>query len=122
MSALAPAYIRKIYSDEPSFKTVKIVVVLDGSEFEGSLSPEMVQKLKAEGLKDADLKLLKNKDITPEALLALTLKYAHGVIVNTPELKPEVAALLENSKAKILPYSEASKGTSEWVKFVDSML
>ncbi|MBD5231147.1 MAG: glycogen synthase [Bacteroidales bacterium] len=122
MSALAPVYLRKIYADEPSFKSVKIVAVIDDSTFQGTLDPSIVAKLKAEGLKEADLKLLKNKDITTPVLQTLMLKYANGIIVNTANLNPELAPVLESTKAKVLPYEEASKGTSRWVEFVNSLL
>lgn len=122
MSALAPVYLRKLYSDEPSFKNAKIVTVIDDSTFKGTLDPSVVAKLKAEGLKEADLKLLKNKDITTPVLLSLMLKYANGIIINTPNPHSDLLPLLESSKAKILPYEEASKGTARWVEFVDSLL
>lgn len=122
MSMLSPVYIRKVYADEPSFKAVKIVSVIDDSAFQGTLDPAMVAKLKAEGLKESDLKLLKNKDITPEAMLSLQLKYSNGVIVNVPELTPGVADMLKSTKAKVLPYETASQGLNKWVEFVNSLL
>ena len=122
MSALAPAYLRKLYADEPAFKGVKIIAVIDDSCFNAPLDPAMVAKLKAEGLKESDLKLLKNKEITPDVLFSLMLKYVHGVIVNVPELPDGFAPLLEATKAKILPYEVASQGNEKWVDFVNSLL
>ncbi len=122
MSMLAPVYLRKVYSDEPAFKTVKIIAVVDDSEFKGVLDPGMVAKLKAEGLKEADLKLLKNKEITPAVLTSLMLKYANGIIINTPNPSPEVQALIDASKAKVLPWEQASQGNDKWVDFVNSLL
>lgn len=122
MSMLAPAYLRKIYADEPSFKKAKIVAVVDDSTFQGPLDPSIIAKLKAEGLKDADLKLLKNKEITASVLLRLMLKHAHGIIVNVENPDPETAEIIASSKAKILPYEKAKEGGKAWVDFVDSLL
>jgi len=122
MSALSPVYFKKLYADEPAFKNVKIVAVIDNSEFKGELDPSMVTKLKAEGVKESDLKLLKNKPITPAVMMSLMLKHVHGIIVNVPEVSPEIETLLSSSKAKILPYEQASQSTSKWVEFVDSLL
>ena len=113
MGALAPLYIRKIYSGEPSFKKSKIVYVVNDSTFTAPLSPSFPDKLKAEGVREAEVKPLRNGEITVDKLHLLAIKYADAVIIQTPNPHPSVIEALEKGKKKWLPYEKASEETGE---------
>lgn len=121
MALLAPLYLRRLYADEPSFKKSKIVSVFDTTSFHGALPAAFVNKLKAEGVKESDLKLLKGKDITLGVLQTLAIKYANGVIFHTPEPAPEAVAAIESAKAKVLPWEQAQAGAQAFLDFVNSL-
>lgn len=121
MALLAPLYLRRLYADEPSFKKSKIVCVFDPTSFQGLLDPGFVAKLKAEGVKESDLKLLKGRDITLGALQTLALKYANAVILHAPETQPEVAEVLSSSKIKVLPWEKAKEGGPAFFEFINSI-
>lgn len=121
MGALAPLYLRRVFGDEPSFKKSKIISVFDRTTFSGVLPPAFITKLKAEGVKESDLKLLKGKDITLGVLQTLAVKHSHGVIINTPEPEPEVTEALASAKVKILPWEKAKEGISAFVEFVTAL-
>lgn len=120
---LAPMYLRKIYSDEPSFKKAKIVTIFDGSAFDAPLDPKFIAKLKAEGVKESDLKLLKGKELTPGVLHTLAAKHSNGVILQTSEPSPELMTFLEGSRVKVLPHSALDeKGMQAYLDFINSLL
>ncbi|MCM1318959.1 MAG: glycogen/starch synthase [Muribaculaceae bacterium] len=122
MSVLAPMYLRKIYGDEPSFKRAKIVTIFDGTQFEGELDPKFIAKLKAEGVKDSDLKLLKNKPLTMGTVQTLAAKHSNGIILQTPEINPELATFLETSKAKILTHDKVQEGGMDaYLNFINTI-
>lgn len=121
MSVLAPMYLRKIYSDEPSFKKSKIVTIFDGTKFEGALDPKFIAKLKAEGVKDSDLKLLKGKELTMGVVQTLAAKHSNAVIMQTPDPAPELASFLETCKAKVLPHSALEAGLPAYLDFINSL-
>lgn len=121
MSLLAPLYLRKIYNDEPSFKKSKIVTIFDGSSFKGTFDPKFVAKLKAEGVKDSDLKLLKGKELTPGTIQTLAAKHSNALIFQTDEIAPELSAFLEGSKAKILKASDLGEGLDSYLNFINTL-
>lgn len=119
MALLAPLYLRRIFGDELSFKKSKIVSVFDQTSFQGVLPTSFISKLKAEGVKESDLKLLKGRDITLGVLQTLAIKYANGVILHTPDAQPEALAALEGSKARVLTWDKAQEGGSAFLEFAN---
>lgn len=108
MGALAPIYIRKIYGDEPSFKKSKIVYVVDDTSFTSPLPSSFPDKLKAEGIREAEVKPMRNADITVVKLQQLAIKFADAVIIQTPNPDPSIIEMLEKGKKPWLPYEKAS--------------
>ncbi|MCM1006170.1 MAG: glycogen/starch synthase [Prevotella sp.] len=122
MALLAPMYLRKIYGDEPSFKKSKIVTIFDGTKFEGELDPKFIAKLKAEGVKDSDLRMLKNKPLTTGTLQTLAAKHSNAVIFQTPEMEPELAEYIGTCKAKVLPYEKVTDGNmNTYLEYINAL-
>lgn len=113
MSALAPVYIRKVFSDEPSFKKSKIVYVIDDSSFAAPLDPKFPDKLKAEGIREHEVKPMRAGDIDVNRLHAIGIKHADAVIVETPDLAPELLETLQKGKKPWLPYEKATEESGE---------
>ncbi len=121
MSVLAPMYLRKIYGDEPSFKKSKIVTIFDDTSFNGALDPKFIAKLKAEGVKDSDLKLLKGKELTLGVLQTLAAKHSNAVIMQNPDPAPELLQFLEGCRAKVLPHAALEAGMPAYLDFINSL-
>jgi starch synthase len=122
MAVLAPMYLRKIFGDEPSFKKAKIVTVFDGTSYEGVLPPAFIAKLKAEGVKDSDLKLLKGKELSLGVLQTLAAKHSNGAVMMKAEQTPELTAFLEGSRTKVLPHEAVAEGGMEAIfNFINSL-
>lgn len=119
MAYLMPMYLRKIYNDEPSFKKAKIITIFDGTKFDGTLDPKFVAKLKADGAKDSDLRMLKGKELTPGLIQTLAAKHSNAVILQSPEIEPELAEYLPTSKVKVLPSDALEAGLPAYLEYIN---
>lgn len=122
MGALAPIYLRKVFNDEPSFKKSKIVYVVDDTAITAPLSPSFPDKLKAEGVREAEVKHMRNTEITPTMLQELAIKFSDAVIIQTPNPAPSIIEALQKGKKPWLPYEKASEeGGQALVDFYNSL-
>lgn len=109
MGALAPIYIRKVFSDEPSFKKSKIVYVVDDTAITTPLNRAFPDKLKAEGVRENDVKPMRNTEITSVTLQELAIKYSDAVVIQTPDPDPAIIENLKKGKKPWLPYEKAAE-------------
>ncbi len=98
ISALAPLYIKKIYSDDPSFRGSKIVYSLFGSSFKGLLDQRFEEKLRMDGFTDEDLAPIAGKPVDFNSLAQLALAHSDGVVIHTDEIAPELLKFIEQTK------------------------
>ncbi len=113
MAALMPVFIRKIYGDEPSFKKAKIVYVIDDTTFTTPIQAGFADKVKAEGVRENEVKLIRSEEVTLTMLQALAIKHADAVVVRTPNAAPEVLEILRKGKKPWLPYEKVVDPTGE---------
>lgn len=122
MGALSPLYLRKVFSDEPSFKKAKIVYVIDDSRLDVPLDPSFPDKLKAEGVREGEVKPLRGTEITTAKLHLMAIKHADAVIIQTPDPDPAVMEVLEKGKKPWLPYEKATEeGGQALLDFYNSL-
>lgn len=120
-STLSPLYIRKVYSDDPALKNARIIYFLDGTSFDGNLSPDFIAKLKADGVKEPDLRFLKGKDIDVNLMHKFAIKYSDGVVIQTPDVSQEVLDFIKAKKVPCLPYEKAGEGMAAYSEFMKSL-
>lgn len=120
-SALAGLYVKRMYADDPGVKGAKIVYTLYNDDFKNPLSKKLATKLKTDGAKDADVKLLKT-DTSYVALSKLAIDFADGVIQGHPTVNPEVLAYAQSKKTPFLPYQSPDVYMDEYNKFYDVVL
>ncbi len=87
-SALAALYLRYTFHDDPIFANVKVVVALDGGEFEGSLDGGFADRLRSEGIGDEELQIL--SEPTYENYCRFVLSYADGIVLSRDGQNAEV--------------------------------
>ena len=90
MTALAPLYIKKAFSDDPFFKKSKVVYSLFEDEFKRPFREIFTDYLQMEGIQDEDLKSIKGKEINFEALSKLAIDFSDGVIQSCKKVYQEV--------------------------------
>lgn len=104
ISALAPLYLKRIYNEDPSFRSAKIVYAIFDEKFEGTLDPRMQEKLKMEQFSDEDIKTLTDAPVDYIALNKLAIDYADAIVQASPEISPELEEYAKASGKPFLPY------------------
>ncbi|MBR1935710.1 MAG: glycogen/starch synthase [Muribaculaceae bacterium] len=113
VSALAPLYIKKRYSDDPSFRDTKVVYALYDNEPLEPLGEGLWKKLKFDRFSDKALKPLLNKRADIKVLTQLALNHCDAVVQCSPNIRPELMEMVEQSGLPFLPYDPAVEGDSQ---------
>ncbi|MDR0658551.1 MAG: glycogen/starch synthase [Mediterranea sp.] len=104
ISALAPLYIRKAYSDEPSFRDVKIIFSVYNNDFKNKFNPDFADKLLLRNITKEDVSTLGDKEVDYATLLKLAIDYSDGVIQNSETVNREVMDYARQSGKTVLDY------------------
>lgn len=119
LSALTPLYLKHIYGDDPSFRGTKVVYSLFGGGFDGTLDSRLVDKLKQEGLTDAELASLiaAGSQIDALAINKLAIDHADGVIASSPDVDQRLIDYAVASGKPFMPYPGEDDYVSAYHKF-----
>ncbi len=104
ITALAPAYLKRLYSEDPSFANTKIVYSLFNCPFDGSFDPRMAEKLAQEGLSAEDIKALGDQPANYAALNRLAIDHADAIAISSPDVDRELVEYARQSGKPILEY------------------
>lgn len=121
ISALAPMYLKRIYNEEPAFRSSKVVYAIFNEEFTGTLNERMTEKLKMDGFSDDDIKTIKDTDIDFITLNKLAIDYADAIVQATPEIAPELAEYAKASGKPFLPYPGEENYVDAYAEFYASL-
>ena len=106
MSALAPLYLKKAYSDEPFFAKSKIVLMLDDHEYKKPFSTKFADKLRIEGISNTDVRSIAGFPVGYEELMRLAVDYSDAIVFAAPDVNQRVINYAETKGKPILPYEE----------------
>lgn len=101
ITALAPIYLKRIYQEDPSFRSAKVVYSLFDSQFEGTLNERFVEKMKMDGFSENDIKQIIGNPVDYIALNKLAIDYSDGVVQASMSANEE---LVEYAKASGKPF------------------
>ena len=122
MSAVTALYIKRMYADDPCRRNAKIVYSIYNDGFKNPFNKNFATKLKTDGAKDADLKLIKT-DTSFVALTKLAIDFADGVIQGSETIDPEITEYISTQKnTPFLPYQSPDIYMDEFNKFYDVVL
>ena len=110
VSALAPAYLKTVYSEEPAFHGTKIVYSLFGNGFEGTLDPRMAEKLKLDGLPQEVLDKIGDKPVDYLTLCKLGIDFADALVLATDHVDKELVEYAKASGKPLLDYPGNEEG------------
>ncbi|MBR5436331.1 MAG: glycogen/starch synthase [Muribaculaceae bacterium] len=79
ISSLIPLYLRTLYKNDPAFAGIKIVFSIMRDHFRGNLNERMVDKLIADGVDEADLKLADTRLIGHADLYRIAFDYSDAI-------------------------------------------
>lgn len=122
VSALAPLYIRRLYSEDPTFRDSKIVFALQPEAFEGTLDPRFTEKLRMNDLSSEDLNGLNEKEVDFLALNKIAIDYADAVIQMSEDVNPEILEYARSSGKPFLGVIEEADRKQTYTDFYHSLI
>jgi starch synthase len=120
MSALVPIYLRKAFKDNPLFDDTKIIVSLYNDSFDDTLKDNLLQRIKMEGIDDADLEVFKGGSYID--LMQGALDYCDAVIYGAEELPENLVKMAEATGKPILTYQGEEDYINAYNTFYDSLI
>ena len=122
ISSLVPLHLRRLYTDDPTFASSKIVVSIPDEKFEGSLDSRFVEKLKMSGFTDEDLQPLEGESVGYIDLMKLAIRYADAVVVNVPDPDAELIEYACANGKPVLDYVSAEELVPQITEFYSTLL
>ncbi|TCO08253.1 glycogen/starch synthase [Natronoflexus pectinivorans] len=118
-TALAPLLIKKIMNDDPFFANAKVVYTIYDDEFQNPLDTKVIQKLKALGISENEIKNL--EDPTWENLTKLAINMSDAVIQGSPTINEEVKKYAQDSGKPFLDYKNEDEYIDAYNEFYESL-
>ncbi|MDE6299736.1 MAG: glycogen/starch synthase, partial [Muribaculaceae bacterium] len=85
ITALVPMYIKRMYSDDSSFKGSKVVYSILPGKISVPVDERIITKLKADGFTARDLKKFQSLPTDTNLFHRMAIDFSHAVIINDPE-------------------------------------
>lgn len=121
VSALAPLYLRSKYSDDPTFRSSKIVYALQPERFDGTLDPRFVEKLRMNEFADSDIAAITGEPVDYVALNKLAIDYSDAIMQVTEDVNPEVLEYAIKSGKPFMPYTPEESRKESQINFYRSL-
>lgn len=96
VSALAPLLIKKAYCTDPFFKNTKIVYSVYNDDFNRPFSARFAEKIKMNGIEDADLEPIAGKEVSYVDLTKFALKFSDGVIEGSETINADLKEAVDS--------------------------
>ena len=123
MTSLIPFFVKTGYKDDPMFKNSRVVYSSYSQEFEETMSPNLVKKMKMDGVTADDLKLY--KDPTMVNIDIAAMKWCDGIVKGNDEKNAAVDAFLKKANKPVLQFQtfeDDSDFVSACSDFYDELL
>lgn len=121
VTALAPLYLKKAYTNDPTIGGCPVVYSLFDSSFDGTLDPRFKEKLLLDGFTKEDLKSLGDTPVDFKRLNKLAIDHADGVIQTSAEVDPELVDYAKSLGKPFLPYQSDEVDADSMVEFYDAI-
>ena len=123
LTSLIPFFIKTGYKDDPMFKNSRVVYSAYCNEIDETMSPNLVKKMKMDGVAADDLKLYKDPTMINVNLAAL--KWCDGIIKGSEEKNASVDTFIKKTTKPVLQYQnfeDESGFVSACSDFYDELL
>ena len=120
MAAMLPIYLKHYYKDEALFSDTKIITSVYSQSFEGTLNPEMINKVKYDGVPETSISHLENPDY--ENIIKATIAHSDAVIIASENLSPSLTKFIESSEKPFLPFTPKDKFAEEYTNFYKNLV
>jgi len=118
--SIVPIYLKKAYHEDPFFAHSKVVFSIYNNSFEGTINPQLAEKVLFEEIEPEDVTLL--REPTYNNLTKFAVQYSDGIIFGSQQINPEIEEFVKNSGKPVLPYQTLETYIDEYSKFYDQLL
>lgn len=119
-SSFVPIYFKKTYRDNPMFANTKVILSLYDDDFQGSLNSNLPQKIKAENIKDCDLKKYSKTDYI--SIMKAAIDYSDGIILASEQVNPELVDYVVSSKKQFMKFTDETNLLEAYNEFYNSVM
>lgn len=120
MSALVPLYVKKAFGGTPFFADSKVIVALDGNEYNQPFSTRFADRLVIDGIMGSDVRSIAGMPVGYEELMHLAIDYADAVILATPQYNTRLVNYAENRGKPI--HNMIGKSAEEFISLYKEIL
>lgn len=122
MTALAPLFLKRTYSDEPFFANAKVVLVIDDQEYQTPFSTKFAEKLCAhDGITANDVRSIAGFPVGYEELMRLAIDYSDAIVFASKNVNQRVQNYAITKNKPILEYTDL-EDTARYLEFYNSLL
>ena len=121
ITALAPLYMRELFPDDPSFREAKIVYSLWDDDFGAPLNERLGELLVQDGINEATVHDIMGQPVDHTALTRLALKHCDAVMQCSPNIKPEILQMVQESGLPFMPYPGEENNVEAVTQFYESL-
>lgn len=122
VTALAPLFIKTLYAEDPMFTNSKVIYSLFDDEFEGTLNPEMVDKLVESGLSNEQIASLVGGKIDHSTITRAAIDAADAIVIASPRVSAELIQYARLTGKPILEYPGDDVDNTVYLEFYKEIL
>ncbi len=122
IAAFVPLYVKRVFSDGSSFKDTKVIYsVLDEAPI-APIAPDFLDKLKADGIQEDDLKDFRNMPSDLNTLHKMGIAYSDAVVFNNRTPDPDLLEYARNAGCPVLILNPEEENAEKYHEFYQSLL
>lgn len=121
ITALAPLYLKRIYHDDPSFSSAKVIYALYDNGFDGMLNERFIEKLNMDGFSDNDIQSIAENHVDCKSLNKLAIDYADGIILSSPTVDMELVEYAKSTGKPFMGYPGDENYVDAYAEFYRSL-
>ena len=115
LASLVPLYLKEYYKNDALFTDSKIVLSVFNEPFEGEINPDLINKIKFDGIEEDKIEILTKPSYTN--LQKIAVNYADAVIKACEELPEGLDAHLDKLAKPTLAYLPEEEFVEAYVEF-----
>jgi starch synthase len=115
-----PLYLKEYYKDEPLFSESKIVTSVYNQSFDGTLSKDMLSKIKFDNIDAEKISVLEAPSYTN--LMKIAINHSDALIVGSENIPEELETYLKESNKPVLEYKFKDEFGEAYSKFLNSQV
>lgn len=120
LAAMLPVYMKHYYKDEALFAETKIVTSVYSQSFDGTLAPDMINKVKFDDIPADAIAMLENPSY--ENIIKTAVMHSDGVIISSEHVSESLTKFIESSGKPFLPFVPKEQFAEAYTNFYRNAL